>query len=302
MHEADGDHEMHPVSFVRANDSIIAGIKEAVEKSIKLVNFNFNNKVNRIVIKPNMCYYYHPSTGEVTDPKFVSALIDVLRENFASNPEISVVESDATAMKCKYVFKMLGYDKLAEEKKVGLANLSEEKTKQMDIEINGHSLTFSIAEMLLDCDLLVNVPKIKYMPGPKITCALKNIFGCNAYYKKSIYHTALSEAIVGINKLVRTNLVVVDGLIVNGKNTKHLNLVMASEDPVSVDAAASKLLGINPESVEQIVLASKEHIGTSKFSPVGDFAFFQKNFPRKRFGDKVLEVASSAYLKLFHKE
>ena len=292
---------MHSVSFVRANGSTDADIKDAIEKSILLVNFNFKQKINRIVIKPNMCYYHHPSTGEVTDPGFVSTLIDVLRENFTSNPEISIVESDATAMKCKYAFKMFKYDKLAEEKHVRLVNLSEEKTKQIDVRIDSHSFKFSIPEMLLDCDLLVNVPKIKYMKRPKITCALKNIFGCIAYHRKSVYHKDLNEAIVAINKLVRTGLVVVDGIIVNGKHTKRLNLVMASEDPVSVDAAAAKMLGINPKSVRQIVLAEKEHIGGLKFIPVGDFSYFQQIFPKKGFTDSVYKAASSGYLQLFHR-
>ncbi len=81
----------------------------------------------------------------------------------------------------------------------------------------------------------------------KMTCALKNIFGCNAVLRKSVYHKMLSEAIVGLNKIMRTSLVVIDGLVVNGKYTKQLNLVMASENVVAADVAASWLLGLNPK-------------------------------------------------------
>jgi len=288
------------VSFARADDSSIDSIKEAITNSFSLINFNFNREIKRIAIKPNMCYYYHPSTGEVTDPRFVAALIDVLRKNFASDPEISIVESDASALKCKFAFKMFRYDKLAEEKGVKLVNLCNEKAKQMELRINGHSFKFLIPEMLLECDLLVNVPKIKYMPSVKLTCALKNIFGCNAVQKKSIYHSALSEAIVGMNKIVKTGLVVVDGLVVNGQTTKRLNLVMASQDPVAIDAASSKLLGLNPKSVKQITLATKEKIGSADFKPVGDFAYFQHNFPKKRIADKMFDQGARMYLKIFH--
>lgn len=248
-----------------------------------------------------MCYYYHPSTGEVTDPRFVGALIDVLRVTFTSNPEISIVESDASAMKCRYVFKMLRYDELAREKDVRLVNLCEEKNKQIEMKIDGISLKFSIPELLLDCDYLVNVPKIKYMHGEKLTCAMKNIFGCNAIQKKSIYHGTLSEAIVGLNKIIRTNLVVVDGLVVNYLYTKRLNLVMASENVVAADTAASRLLGINPKSVKQLSLGSREGLGKSDFDPTGDFEYFQQNFPRKKIKEKLVERGASAYLKLFHK-
>ena len=291
------------MSFVQAEDLSADGMRETIGKSISLLEFNSNKKVDKIVIKPNMCYYYHPSTGEVTDPRFVGALIDILREIFPSNPAISVVESDASAMKCRYVFRMLRYDDLAREKDVRLVNLCEEKSKQVKMEIAGHFLKFNVPELLLDCDFLVNVPKIKYMNGHgvKVTCALKNIFGCNAVQKKSIYHKTLSEAIVGLNKIMRTSLVVADGLVVNGSCTKRLNLVMASENVVAADVAASRLLGINPKSVKQLSLASRESLGELDFTPVGDFDYFERNFPRKGMKENLFERGASAYLRLFHK-
>jgi uncharacterized protein (DUF362 family) len=291
---------LHPVSFVRAEDLSSDGIRDAIVKSISLLEFDSNKKVNRIVIKPNMCYYYHPSTGEVTDPRFVGALIDVLRTTFPSDPKILIVESDASAMKCHYVFKMLRYDELAREKDVKLVNLCEEKSKQVEIEIAGRSLKFSIPELLLDCDFIVNVPKIKYMQAVKVTCALKNMYGCNAIQKKSVYHSTLNEAIVGLNKIIRTSLVVVDGLVVNGKYAKQLNLVMASENVVAADAAASRLLGINPKSVSQLSLASRESLGDLDFVPLGDFDYFKRNFPRKGLRENVFERGASAYLRMFH--
>lgn len=289
------------MSFVQAEDLSANGIRETIGKSISLLEFNSNKKVDKIIIKPNMCYYYHPSTGEITDPRFVGALIDVLREIFPSNPEISIVESDASAMKCRYIFKMLRYDELAREKGVRLVNLCEEKSKQVEMEIAGHYLKFNIPELLLDGGFLVNVPKIKYMHGVKVTCGLKNIFGCNAVQKKAIYHKTLSEAIVGLNNIMRTSLVVVDGLVVNGKYTKRLNLVMASENVVAADAAASRLLGINPKSVKQLSLASREGLGELDFIPVGDFHYFKRSFPKKGIKDNLFERGASAYLRAFHR-
>jgi uncharacterized protein (DUF362 family) len=246
-----------------------------------------------------MCYYYHPSTGEVTDPQFVSALIDVFRENFAKTSEIFVVESDASAMKCKYAFRMLGYDTMAEEKGARLINLTEEKSRIINANIGRLQFSFNIPELFYDADLVVNVPKPKYMNQVKITCALKNFFGCNAYPKKLVYHKVLDEAIVLINKLIKTNLVVVDGLVVNGAYSKRLNLVLSSENPVAVDAAISKLMGINPSQVKQISLALKEGIGTSHFTLVGDFSYFARTFPKKRLKNRLHEIGASAFLRLF---
>ncbi|MGB9693577.1 MAG: DUF362 domain-containing protein [Fervidobacterium sp.] len=289
---------MSLVSFVRVPSNSYKDLKESIEKSLQLINFSFKNDIRKIVIKPNMCYYYHPSTGEVTDPYFVGALIDVLREKCGENSEIFVVESDASAMRCKYVFRFLGYDKLAEEKSFRLINLTEEKNRIIDAEVNDVKFKFYVPELFYDADLVINVPKPKYMDGVKITCALKNMFGCNAFQKKFIYHRSLNEAIVAINKLIRTDLVVLDGVIVHGKYTKRLNLVMSSSDPVAFDAAVAKIMGVNPMSVEQLVLASREGLGNLNFLPTGDFLYAKSEFPKKRLKDKARDTIAAIYLKI----
>jgi uncharacterized protein (DUF362 family) len=288
------------VSFVRVSGQNYVAVKNAIEKSLGLLNFNFGGSADRIVIKPNMCYYYHPSTGEVTDPWFVGVLIDVLRDKFAKDSEIFVVESDASAMRCKHVFRMLGYDRMAEEKGVRLVNLGEEKSRIVDVEVGDVQFKFHVPELFYGSNFVVNVPKLKYMSGVKITCALKNMFGCNAFQRKFVYHRALNEAIVGINKLIKTDLVVVDGLVVSGKYTKRLDLVMASGDPVAVDAAASRLMGIDSKSVKAITMASREGLGNLVFNPVGDFSYFESKFPKKSMKDNMREAVAGVYLRLFH--
>jgi uncharacterized protein (DUF362 family) len=296
---SEGRVNLSIVSFVRAQDCGFDTVKKAIKQSLELIHFNFDRNADKIVIKPNMCYYYHPSTGEVTDPKFVAALIDVFKEKFTRVSEVSVVESDASAMKCKHAFSMLEYDKMTEEKGVRLVNLTKEKCNIIDVRIGRSQFTFHIPELFYEADLVVNVPKIKYMSGVKITCALKNFYGCNAYERKFVYHKVLDEAIVAINKQIDTDLVVVDGLVVCGRYTKRLNLVMAGDNPVAVDAAASELMGINPRFVKQIVLASREGVGNSDFSPVGDYSYFKKTFPKKRLKDNLRARAVSGFLRVF---
>lgn len=293
---------MSLVSFVRVKSNSYKDLKEAIEKSLMLINFSFDRNAKRIVIKPNICYYYHPSTGEVTDPWFVSVLIDVLRRGFGEDSEIFVVESDASAMRCKHAFDMLGYNAMARAKGVRLINLSEEKNKIVEAEVGNAKFKFYIPELFYKCDFVVNVPKLKYMSEVKITCALKNMFGCNAYVRKLVYHQALNEAIAAINKLIKTDLVVVDGLIASGRYAKRLNLVMSSRDPVALDAAASKIMGINSNSVKQIALASQMGLGTMNFTPVGDFSYALKEFPKKKMKDSIRSTITAFYMKLFHEE
>ncbi|WGM90657.1 MAG: DUF362 domain-containing protein [Candidatus Bathyarchaeum tardum] len=281
------------VSFVKINNDAIASYKYAIIKSLDLVNYSFPHETKNIVIKPNMCYYWDYTTGETTDPQFVGALIEVLRENISPNVNISIVESDASAMKCKHAFKILGYEKMSHEYDVKLVNLSEDPTETVETCAGGYNFKFQIPQTIQNADLKINVPKIKYsVPQLQITCALKNIFGCNPFPKKFKYHPQIWEVIVALNKLYNFNLCLIDGNIVSGIKPRKISLVMASRDPVAIDAAASKIMGINPTKVKYVQLAAKEGLGSIDFINKGvPLENFKAIYPRKGIKNKLTRQA-----------
>jgi len=234
------------------------------------------------VIKPNMCYYWDHTTGQTTDPKFVATLVDVIRDQVSTDVNVSIVESDASAMKCRYAFKMLQYEKMARHCGVALINLSKDDGEIVKVVAGGHPFRFKLPQTIKNADLRVNIPKIKYMEKTKITCALKNIYGCNPYPKKFKYHPKLDEAIVALNKIMKFHLCLVDGNIVSGIQPRRLGLVMASKDPVALDVAAAKIAGINAKSIKHIMLAGREGIGNTSFTPRGIAPeYFASRYPRE---------------------
>lgn len=276
------------VGLVECKNRDVNLIKEAVKETLKLIDYRLP-KAKRIVIKPNMCYYWDYSTGQTTDPNFVAALIEMFREEISSNVEIAIVESDASAMKCKYAFKYLGYEKLAQKLDVDLVNLSEVEAETAKVKVKGEVFEFSVPKIIKDADLRVNVPKMKYMGFTKISCALKNIYGCNPYPKKFKYHSRLDEVIVALNKVMPFKLHILDGLIVCGSKTLKLGLVMASQDPVAIDAATATIMGVNPRSVAHVMLAEKEMLGKPSFVVKGaDLNHFKSRFPKRGLSEKAV--------------
>lgn len=273
-------------------------LKNAISKSLDLLDYSLPKEAKNVVIKPNMCYYWDYTTGQTTNPKLIAALIDLIRENFSSNPQIFIVESDASAMKCKYAFKFLGYEKLAREYNVKLINLSKDKSEKVEVTVNNQRFQFMLPQTIKNADLRINVPKIKYMTRTKISCALKNIFGCNPEPKKFKYHSKLDETIVALNKIMKFDLHLLDGIIVTGRQLRRLNLIMASQDPVALDSAASKLAGVNPKSIRYLTLSHKEKLGNIAFIPVGENPkTFEKQFPKKKLKDKILFTAYKVAIK-----
>jgi uncharacterized protein (DUF362 family) len=282
--------EKSVVSFQKVNGSDRAELKNAIRSALRYSGFEFNDERN-IVIKPNMCYYWDFSTGYTTDPKFVGALIEVIREK-VPNAEISIVEADASAMKCKYAFRLLGFEDLIRDYGVSLVNLSEDKTQKVHIGVNGRDFSFLMPDTIRSADLRINVPKPKYMDKTTITCALKNVFGCNPESSKYKLHSCLDEAIVAINKIMRFDLCILDGLMVTGVFPRRLDLVMASRDPVAFDWAAARLMGVNPRRVRHLRLAEEEGLGTRRYGVEGvDPQVFEENFPKKTMISKFLVKA-----------
>ena len=277
-------------------------IKQAIIDSLKLIDYTFPPNARNIVIKPNMCYYWDYSTGCTTDPKFVASLIDILREQISSKVKISLVESDASAMKCKYAFKMLGYEDLAQQYNVSLVNLCNEKSDKATTKVGKKTVTLEVPQIITNADLKINVTKIKYsMEKIKVTCAMKNIFGCIAYPRKYRYHPILSEVIVAANKLMKFDLCLVDGDIAKGVGTRKMGLGMASTNQVALVAVASKIAGVNPKSIRYLQLASREGLGKIGFTTKGlPWEYFAPKFPRKgvkeQFFSKAFEIVHELHL------
>jgi len=291
---------MSLISLVKIRRNTIKSMKQSILESLNLIGYSFRNETKNVVIKPNLCYYWDYSTGQTTDPKFVAALIDIIREKISPKTDISIVESDASAMRCKHVFRMLGYEQLAKNHNVRLVNLSEDFFETAQVKAGKQSFKLPVAKTILQADLKINVPKIKYTMDPiKMTCALKNIFGCIPIPRKIRYHPRLGEAIVAANKAMRFDLCVIDGNTVSGVQPRRLGFVMTSRDPVAIDAAAAKIAGLNPCRIKYLQLAQQEGLGTTHYVEKGlPLDYFEKRYPRKNLQRKFMGIAYKGILRL----
>jgi uncharacterized protein (DUF362 family) len=291
---------MSLVSLVKINHQNPNPLKQAIIESLQLIDYSFNKAIKKVVIKPNLCYYWDCSTGQTSDPRFVAELIELLRQEISGDVEIALVESDASAMRCKYAFRMLGFERLAKEKNVGLVNLSEEPCDDANVSCNGKAYSFKVPKIIQEADLKINLPKIKYTVDPiKLTCALKNLYGCNPYPKKYKYHNDLGNVIVALNKAMKFDLSIIDSNIASGIQPRKLGLLMASRDPVAIDVAAAQIAWLNPNQIPYFRLAETEGVGSRAFILKGaSLADFRALYPKKTFRRKAMGRAYKMVLQV----
>jgi len=274
------------VSVIHTEDLSEEGIKNATSKAIEESGFKLPKKLNSMILKVNLRYYWDTSTGETTDPRVVSAIIDYTRDRCGREVDVIIAEADASAMRTKYAFKMLGYEKLAQRRSVRLLNLCECEKVEREVTVNQRKFTLPVAQPMLNADLLINVPKLRTHRLTTISCSLKNLFGSIAVPRKVVYHSNLNEVMVGINKLIKSHLTVVDGIVALGKYPLKMGLIFASEDQLAIDFVAAMIMGYNPRHIRHLTLAKKEGIGKAEgidIVGVRDLSKFTKIFPHENY-------------------
>ncbi len=213
----------------------------------------------------------------MSDPAVVAALLQALRERYA-DATICLCENDASDTLVENIWGYLGLDKIASQFDARCINLSTEEW--LRVRVRGlHFSEVEVPRILIDSDLLINHPKLKTHGKTKMTCALKNMFGCYRPKDKGPFHRCLDEAIVDINLALRPHVVIVDAdLCVEGNRgptqglPKRLGLFIGGKDAVAVDAFCARLMGFGRRGVGHVCKAGRAGAGSRRYQLEGDLA------------------------------
>ena len=122
--------------------------------------------------------------------------------------------------------------------------------------------------------------------------------------RKVVYHKILDETIVGINKLLKPHLTIVDGITALGTHPIKLNLLMAGTNTFDVNWVAAKVMGYKPSNIKFLNLAIKEHLGDPKnIATIGEKPeTFSKDFPTENSTVAKLKMtAQTSLIKVYSK-
>jgi len=120
--------------------------------------------------------------------------------------------------------------------------------------------TAVVAADAVECDLLVNLPRVKAHSQTRVTLAVKNYFGCVVGLRKPWWHMAyggkdgdFTDRLVQLPAVTANSITLVDGITAMHKTGPvhgapyPLSLVGASANPVAMDRALLKVLNLDPE-------------------------------------------------------
>ncbi|QEH37842.1 hypothetical protein OJF2_64340 [Aquisphaera giovannonii] len=219
-----------------------------------------------VVIKPNLCTERPEQIHTAnTSLAVLRAVCEVLLERTS---RITIVESDGARYPAEAAFENNGVYALASELGLEVKNLSKDELVEMpDPRLAG----FGFSRTWLDADAFLTLPVLKTHATTVFTGALKNQWGCIPRFDRILLHKNLHELIGTVNAIRPVTLAIMDGLVgmqgrgpINGYPI-NLNVLLASRDPVALDATAMRLIGLEPAKSRHVLHA--EHMGLGVQDP-----------------------------------
>lgn len=222
-----------------------------------------------VVIKPNLCTerpdMIHCAN---TSLSVLRAVCKVVRERTVN---VTIVESDGARYPAEAAFENTGVYKMAAELGCKVLNLSKDTLVDVpDARMAG----FGMSKTWLEADCFITLPVLKTHATTVFTGSLKNQWGCIPRYDRILLHKHLHELIVEVNRLRPVSLALMDGLVgmqgrgpINGYPI-DLNVLLASRDPVAVDATGMRLIGLDPLTSQHVLHAESIGLGTLRADKV----------------------------------
>lgn len=227
----------------------------------------FISSGEKVVVKPNICTGKESSTGAVTDPEMVAEVCRMVRECGA---EPVVAESPIYVLKSPQVFKRAGYGDF--ESRYGFPLVDIDADESRDIRIpGGRAISHAVvSNTVLTCDKLINMPVLKTHLEAVVTLGLKNLKGVVLGKQKHLIHLqGLDQGIVDLNKLIKSDLTIIDGIIgMDGYggptmgNAVKMGVIVAGDNVVETDSVAVRIIGGDPRDVKHIRLAAEQGLGS----------------------------------------
>jgi uncharacterized protein (DUF362 family) len=227
----------------------------------------FVKKGQSVLVKPNIGWSKTPSEAACTNPDLVGRVVShALR---AGAKDVFVFDHSVNVEKDCHARSGIA---AAVEAAGGKMRSAAEEGSYRKVKVPGGKTLAEarVHELYLDCDVVINAPILKDHGGGKMTACMKNLMGV-VWDRKSWHRSGLLECIAEFPLARKPDLNVLDAYLVMMKNgprglsTEDLALKkmqLLSADLVLADAAAARILDMEPSQVPYLKMAADLGLGS----------------------------------------
>jgi uncharacterized protein (DUF362 family) len=265
----------------------VTAIQEMIEEALALSIGGVKEVIRpgqRVFLKPNCFANVPPTSYASLDPRVMEALCRTIKQ---AVPTCHLMMGDSPSLG-----KILGGSRQALEH-TGLAAaaqrggvdevlyLDEMELLEVAVPAGKAIKRARVFKVLVEADVLINVPKMKTHIEGYVTMSLKNWngiivwdgsmpFGNHPTAMEGSHRSDLGQKMVDLHKALPAHFTLLDGIIGMEGQGPHagtrvdMNCIIASRDPVAVDAVSCAVMGIDPFEVPAIRIAHHEGVGTAR--------------------------------------
>lgn len=226
----------------------------------------FVKKGQTVLVKPNIGWNVPPERAGNTNPLLVKRIIEHCLEAGAKR----VYVFDHTCDYWESCYKNSGIEN-AVKLAGGMMVPANSEANYQEVRIAGAEIlkTTKVHELMLEANVLINVPILKNHSSSRVTIGMKNFMG--AVWDRGFYHNNnLHKTIAEFCLFRKPDLTVIDAYYVlrtrgpRGVSAADVELVknqIISTDMLAADVAAAKIFGIDPASVGYLQAAKELNLG-----------------------------------------
>jgi len=263
----------------------------------------FVKKGMKVGIKPNLLMAKSPDACATTHPYVIGAIGKLVNEYGGQSILIESPGGPYLKGYLKVIYRACGMTEVCKNNNIKLNYNLDIVSKVIETERNTRRI--SVLKPLTECDIIINVSKMKTHAMMIFTGAIKNMFGSIAGTEKAAYHInsadydKFANELIDIYNITKPTLNVMDGIIAmegygpSSGNPKEVGVILASEDGFALDAAAHDILKIDKtqsyimkNAVKRGINIDYEIIGEKMSNVIiDDFIIPYQN---KRKGNKII--------------
>jgi uncharacterized protein (DUF362 family) len=219
-----------------------------------------------VLVKPNIGWDAAPERGANTNPELVARIIEQCK--MAGAKTVYVFDNPVAEWTRSY--KLSGIEDAV--KKAGgmiVSGKSEGYYHNVTIPKGVKLKSAKVHELVLESDVFINVPVLKNHNGSTLTISMKNLMG--VVWDRQYWHSNdLHQCIADFSTFCKPDLNIVDAFRVMKRNGPRgvsvadvvtMKYQLMGTDMVAVDAAATKLFGMEPKQIRHLTLAETMGVG-----------------------------------------
>lgn len=234
-------------------------------------------KGDTVLLKPNMGYPEPPGMPAwtcTTDVRVLTALTELCLE--AGAKRVITGDGCAHGIKASYMFANTGVQQEIEKAGGEISYFDEEPFYTREVPGGILLKKQAIPKVVLDSDVIINVPKIKPTRVGKWTLGFKNMFGVIPQEERWPWHRMpeMFFLLTDLFRLVKPALTVMDGFVIQeGFGPRYgkpvdFHVIVMGRDPVATEAVTVSVIGHEPHEQGVLPVAQKYGMGTMELSKI----------------------------------